>query len=144
MATFRISRVARPCGALVADHGKIIADRAYLADSALPRGVGMLGTPHPGNDEALVLVPCVAVHGVGLRAAIGAAFVDQEGTVLRVVDPLPWRGAICRGAHAVIEAATGVLALSPGDRVWLSDSTLFPHGGNFPRESGGAPAHPTR
>ncbi|MFM8828120.1 MAG: hypothetical protein ACKOGE_02405, partial [Actinomycetota bacterium] len=85
--------------------------------------------PDPTRDEALVLVPCAAVHGVGLRARIGAAFVDRRGCVLRVVDPLPRRGASCRGAHAVIEAASGVLDLAPGDRVWLTGAGLFPHGG---------------
>lgn len=103
--------------------------RAYVADRAIARFVGMLGTPDPAADEALVLVPCRAVHGVGLRARIGAAFVDRRGAVLRVVDPLPARGATCSGAHAVIEAASGSLRLVPGDRVWLADGSVFPHGG---------------
>ena len=68
----------------------VIAERTYVAEGALSRLVGMLGTPDPGGDEALVLTPCRAVHGMGLRARIGAALVDAHGTVLRVVDPLPW------------------------------------------------------
>ncbi|MFM9018584.1 MAG: DUF192 domain-containing protein [Actinomycetota bacterium] len=116
-------------GAVVASPAAVAAARAYVADRATARLVGMLGTPDPRPDEALVLVPCAAVHGVGLRARIGVVFVDRRGCVLRVVDPLPRRGASCRGAHAVIEAASGVLDLAPGDRVWLAGAALFPHGG---------------
>jgi len=95
----------------------------------LARLVGFLGTPDPAGDEALILVPCRSVHGIGLRVRIEAAFVDRCGVVLRVVDPLPARGASCRGAHAVIEARSGALRLVPGDRVWLTGDSLFPHGG---------------
>lgn len=99
----------------------------------LSRLIGMLGTPDPSCDEALVLVPCAAVHGIGLRARIGVAFVDRRGVVLRVLDPLSWHGGSCPGAHAVLEAASGVLTVSPGDRVWLTGAGIFPHGGHFGR-----------
>lgn len=92
----------------------------------------MLGTPDPAPDEVLVLVPCAAVHGVGLRARIGVAFVDRRGVVLRVHESLPRHGAACAGTYGVLEAACGVLDLEPGDRVWLTGSDLFPHGGHFP------------
>jgi len=106
----------------------VVAARAYVAARPPGRLVGMLGTPDPAPDEALVLLPCAAVHGVGLRARIAAVFVDGQGRVLRVVDPLPRWGASCRGAHAVIEAACGVLDLAPGDQVWLTGADLFPDG----------------
>ena len=129
MPVLRISSLARPGGHLVSSRPGASLDRAYVADSASARLVGMLGTPDPGADEALVLVPCRAVHGMGMRARIGAAFVDRRGVVLRVVDPLPARGAACRGAHAVIEAASGSLRVVPGDRVWLTGHPVFPHDG---------------
>lgn len=105
---------------------------AFLADGMASRALGMLGTPDPRSDEALVLVPCRAVHAVGLRARIGAAFVDGRGVVLEVVDPLPMRGAACSGAVAVVEAATGVLTLAPGERLVVTDVAGFPLGGHFP------------
>ncbi|MBM3665804.1 MAG: hypothetical protein FJW92_08435 [Actinobacteria bacterium] len=137
MMRLRIDQVGRRGGTLMASPGRVVAARAHVADRARARLVGMLGTPDPGRHEAVVLVPCAAVHGVGLRSRIGAVFVDRHGRVLRVVDPLPRRGASCRGAHAVIEAASGVLALAPGDRVWLTGARLFPHGGLFRGRSGG-------
>ena len=138
MGLFRIHRIASPGGELRTGEGLPVARRAYVARTALSRLVGMLGTPDPARDEALVLTPCTAVHGVGLRAGIGVAFVDRAGIVLRVVDPLPWSGAACPGAHAVIEAASGVLAVSPGDRLVLTPESVFPHGGHFASTAGGS------
>jgi len=104
---------------------------AFVADSVLSRGIGMLGTPDPRDDEMLILVPCSSVHGVGLRCTIGVAFVDAAGIVMRVVDPLPWWGARMRGAHAVVEARSGVLApLRPGDTISVDDDHVFPLRGN--------------
>lgn len=98
----------------------------------------MLATPDPGPGEALVLVPCRAVHAVGMRAMIGAAFLDRSGVVLGVTDPLPRRGASCRGAVAVVEAASGVLSVHPGERLLLTDDTGFPLAGRFGRTPWGS------
>lgn len=123
----------------------VIAERTYVAEGALSRLVGMLGTPDPGGDEALVLAPCRSVHCMGMRAQIGAVFVDANGLVLRVVDPLPRRGASARGARAVLEARTGVLAaLRPGDTVRLPGCNVFPLAGTLRAGEGGASAHPAR
>ena len=64
----RIDLIARPAGALCRGDGMVIAERTYVAEGALSRLIGMLGTPDPAGDEALVLAPCRAVHGMGLRA----------------------------------------------------------------------------
>jgi len=129
MGMWRIDALAREAGELRARPSFRVASRAYVADCVLARLVGLLGTPDPTADEALILIPCRAVHGIGLRVRIAAAFVDRHGVVLKVVDPLPARGASCRGAHAVIEARSGVLRLAPGDHVWLTGDPLFPHAG---------------
>lgn len=117
--------------------GRVVAASAFVADGPVRRAVGMLGTPDPGPGEALILAPCRAVHAVGLRAAIGAAFVDARGVVLRVADPLPVGGASCRGAAAVVEAAAGVLRVSPGDHLVLTDVAGFPLRGSFSGMHGG-------
>jgi len=104
---------------------------SVLADGLVTRAVGMLGTPDLRMDEALILSPCSSVHGVGLRCTIGVAFVDAAGIVMRVVDPLPWWGARMRGARAVVEARSGVLApLRPGDTISVDDDQVFPLRGN--------------
>lgn len=119
--------------------------RGYVARSTFARAVGMLGTPDPRRNEALLLVPCAAVHGIGLRCTLAVAFIDATGVVMRVVDPLPWWGVRVRGAHAVIEACTGALAgLRPGDTVRAADDSVFPLVGNSARREGGASARLAR
>jgi uncharacterized protein len=135
-----IRRTCRPAGLLIAPH---LVARAWVATTAWSRFVGLLGTPDLQHDEALVLVPCAAVHAVGMRVAIGAAFLDAHGRVLRVVDPLPRAGARVRGAHAVVEARAGVLpAVRPGMVMGLTAGTLFPHRGKFAARSGGSSRAP--
>lgn len=126
----RIDRTCRPVGLLKAHRieGALVA---VLADGPVSRAIGVLGTSDLRMDEALVLAPCSSVHGIGLRCVIGVVFVDAAGTVLRVVDPLPWWGARLRRAHAVIEARSGVLAaLRPGDTISVDDEHIFPLRGN--------------
>jgi uncharacterized membrane protein (UPF0127 family) len=131
MGALRIDRRCRAAGVITAVPFAL-QPRLMVADRVITRAVGVLGTPDLRTDEALILLPCAAVHGIGLRCAIGAAFVDRQGVVLHVVDPLPWWGARVRGAYAVIEARAGVLAaLVPGDTVEVDDETIFPLRGNF-------------
>lgn len=138
MGCLRINRTCVPAGFAVATTAGVLG-HAWLAATPWSRLVGLLGTADLGPSEVVVLRPCSAVHGIGLRVRIGVAFIDGQGVVLRVVDPLPWRGARQRGAAAVVEAASGVLCdLRAGDRVRLTGASLFPHGGHFPAHRGGS------
>ncbi len=121
MGALRIDRLTGPPLPLTAAGGRPIAARCHRADGVLSRAVGLLGTPDPATDEALWITRCSAVHTWFLRARIGVAFLDANGTVLRVADPLPrWRGAWCRGARHAVEAPAGVLAgLRPGEVLTL-------------------------
>ncbi|HMO01206.1 MAG TPA: DUF192 domain-containing protein [Miltoncostaeaceae bacterium] len=90
--------------------GRGVAVRCHLADRPLGRLVGLLGTRDLGGEEALWIDRCAAVHTAFLRAPIGVAFVDGDGRVLTVVDPLPRnRAAAHRGARAAVECRAGVL-----------------------------------
>ena len=93
--------------------------RCHRTEGVTARLVGLLATPDLAPDEALWIAPCASVHTAFLRPAIGCAFVDAGGGVLRVVDPLPrWRAAGCRGARGVVECAAGALeeaGVRPGD-----------------------------
>ena len=109
MGRLRISRLDPAPLALTAD-GRALAARCHLADTPLRRLVGLLGTPDLRREEALWIDRCAAVHTALLRAPIGVAFLDADGRVLRVRDPLPrGRAAACRGARAVVECRAGVL-----------------------------------
>ena len=120
MGRLRIDRLTGPPAPLRGG-GAVLAARCHLAGTRRARLVGLLGTPDLGAGEALWLPRCASVHTIGLRAPIGCAFVDADGVVLRVVDPLPaWRAAARRGAAAVVECRAGVLraaGIRAGDRL---------------------------
>ena len=142
MRSLRFDALCRMAGPLATGSGRVLAARCAVADGPVSRLVGLLGTPDLRPDEALLLVPCGWVHGVGLRVPVGVAFVDAHGRVLRVVDPLPRRGARCAGAHGVVEAMGGVLRVTPGDVMRIDGAPLFPHGGHFTSRDGGSMGGP--
>ncbi|MDX6645660.1 MAG: uncharacterized protein QOK40_1387 [Miltoncostaeaceae bacterium] len=124
MGRMRVDRLCGPPGLLLHEGpggSACLAERCYLARSPLARTVGLLATADLAADEALWLEPCASVHSLGLRARIGCAFLAPDGSVLRVVDPLPpGRVASARGARAVVECAAGRLAhVVPGARLRL-------------------------
>ncbi len=110
MSRLRIDRLTASPTWLATDGGRVVALRCHTASSLGARLVGLLGTPDLSVDEALWLEPCSSVHTLALRAPIGCAFLDADGRVLRIVDPLPaWRAASARGARAVVECRAGVM-----------------------------------
>ena len=103
MGRLRVDRLAGPPAVLATAGGVLVARRCYRAASWPARLTGLLATPDLAGDEALWLEPCASVHTLGMRVPIGCAFLDGEGRVLRVVDPLPARrAAAVRGARAVV------------------------------------------
>jgi uncharacterized protein len=110
MGRFRIDRTA-PSVVTVVHNGSPLVANCHVADRWIARLVGLLGTPDLAPEEGLWITPCRSVHTWGMRAAIACAFVDGDGRVLRVVDPLaPRRSAGARGARSVLEARAGCLA----------------------------------
>lgn len=111
MSRFRVDRVCSGTTVVADAAGEIVIPRCYVADRPVARLVGLLGTTDLADDEGLWLEPCSSVHSAGMRISIACAFLDAEGRVLRVVDPLrPWRHAAVRGARAVLETRPGRLA----------------------------------
>lgn len=69
----------------------------------------MLGTRTLAPDEVLWIPRCGRVHTWGMATPIACVFLDADGVVLRVADPVPpWRIVGARGARAVVEAPVGV------------------------------------
>ena len=98
--------------------GAPLAGRVGMADSAWLRLRGMLGRPAPGPEEGLLLVPCRAVHMLGMQYALDVAFLDREGRVVAAYPDLApgGRTRYHREAWAALELAPGTLARS-GTRV---------------------------
>lgn len=79
-----------------------------LARGFIPRLCGLLGRQPPAPGTALLIVPCRAVHTVGMRYAIDVVFVARDGRVLRVCPRVaPMRARVCRQAWGVAELAAG-------------------------------------
>jgi len=92
-----------------ADHACLIP-RVTRTASALDRLRGLLGSPPPAPDAALLIVPCSSVHTLFMGYAIDLAFLARDWTILKTVRALkPWRMAACPSAAMVLELATGGL-----------------------------------
>ncbi len=88
----------------------VVLERCHVADRWFSRLVGLLGTADLAAGEGLWIAPCASVHTWGMRVAIACVFLDAQGRVLRVVDPLPpRRAASFRGAAVVVETRPGAL-----------------------------------
>jgi uncharacterized membrane protein (UPF0127 family) len=91
--------------------GAVLATKVTIAADRATRRRGLLGRAGIGENEALVLVPCFAIHTWRMRFPIDVLFLDTAG---RVIDArsrlLPGKVAAALGAHAVIELATGRIA----------------------------------
>jgi uncharacterized protein len=91
------------------------------ADTAWTRMVGLLGRTELPETEGLLLAPAWSIHTWFMRFPIDVVFVDRDGVVVRVVEPMgPWRLVSERRAHAVVELAAGVarrLGIRAGARV---------------------------
>jgi len=100
-----------------------IATRVTPAFDSASRRQGLLGRAALGDDEALAIAPCSAVHTFGMQFAIDLLFADRDGKVIKVREALrPNRISAGWGAFAVIEVASGTIArtgLKPGRRLEL-------------------------
>jgi uncharacterized membrane protein (UPF0127 family) len=85
-----------------------------LADGFLSRFLGLMGRRELRNGAALLLVPGGSVHTFFVRFPLDVAFLDPEGTTLRVAPHVrPWRLARApRGARFVLELGAGQAAAS--------------------------------
>ncbi len=102
--------------------GDVLAS-VEIADGLRERTRGLLG--RNGFEGALVLPRTRAVHTLGMRFPIDAAFCDRDLVALGVVRMPPWRVSMPRrGCRFVIEAEAGAFArwdLRAGDRLELRE-----------------------
>jgi uncharacterized membrane protein (UPF0127 family) len=126
--------LGRRAGAVVLrreDDERVVCEYCVLADTLPRRLRGLLGRRELVPGEGIVLRPGWSVHTAFMRYPIDVVFVSADQVVLRVVTGLkPWRTALCRGAHDVVELANGECesrGLEVGDRVtWAARPELRP------------------
>ena len=77
-----------------------------MADSFVKRLIGMWGAAPGSSRDGLWLIPCSAVHTVGMFHPLDVVFLDKQRKVLSIhksVRPFSF-GPVCRGAHSAVEA----------------------------------------
>lgn len=131
--------------------GQILCEHCVVADTLPRRMRGLLGRGVLRPGDGIVLRPGWSIHTAFMRFPIDVVFVDADQVVLRIVTGLkPWRAALCRGAHDVVELANGECArhgLETGDRVsWAArpEERPAPSSDNGRVDPGASNGRPTR
>ena len=87
-----------------------LASSMEVADHGAKRTKGLLGRKGLGPGEGLWILPCEAVHTIGMQFTIDLVFLDRRHRIRKVRSNVPpWRMSACLSAHSVIELAAGVI-----------------------------------
>lgn len=103
-----------------------LASELEVAGTGPKRSKGLLGRKGLEKGHALWIVPCEAVHTVGMKFALDLIYLDREHCIKKIVRNIPpWRISGCLTAHSVIEFAAGAILESdaqPGDQLEIIGS----------------------
>lgn len=104
----------------------MLADRAEVADTAASRRKGLLGRVQLSPGEGLWIIPCEAVHTIGMQFPIDLVYLDRHKQVKKVCcNVSPWRLSACLFAQSVIELPAGTVVSTQtkrGDRLDFSSA----------------------
>ena len=104
MAKLRVRNTSR---------GTVLADRAEIADTSTKRKTGLLKHTALDRGEGLWIVPCEAVHTIGMKFPIDVLFLDKKRRVLKIRPAMPrWRFAGSLFAHSVLELPSGTASVT--------------------------------
>ena len=85
----------------------MIVERATIAVSYWSRFWGLMGRRTLGEEEGLLIEPCSSIHTMFMRFSIDVIFLDKEHRVVKIATVPPFRAALGRGSHAVLEVPAG-------------------------------------
>lgn len=86
----------------------MLAESAGIADTSAKRRTGLLKHSGLAAGEGLWIVPCEAVHTIGMKFAIDVVFLSRQRKVLKIRRGMKkWRMAGCLRAHSVLELPPG-------------------------------------
>jgi hypothetical protein len=114
----------------------VLANCMEVADSGAKRNKGLLGRKclYPG--QGMWILPCEAVHTIGMQFSIDLVYLDRKNRIKKLRSAVPpWRMSACLTAHSVIELPSGTIRkteTSLGDKLEFSSSAP-------PDDSAGAP-----
>lgn len=97
----------------------VVAESADVADTSKKRRAGLLHYESFPAGSGLWIVPCEAVHTIGMKFPIDVVFLNKRRKVLKIRSRMvPWRISGCLRAHSVLELPAGTAENSetrPGD-----------------------------
>jgi uncharacterized protein len=103
----------------------VLAECVEIADRGAKRRKGLLGRLQLFPGEGLWILPCEAVHTIGMRFPIDLIFLDRQHRVRKIRSDVPsWRLSGCISAHSVLELPSGTIRntqTTTGDTLELSD-----------------------
>jgi uncharacterized membrane protein (UPF0127 family) len=90
--------------------GRILADRADVADTSAKRRTGLLKHTGLAPGEGLWIVPCEGVHTFAMKFTIDVVFLSRKHKVLKIRPNMVRRRiALSLLAHSVLELPAGTL-----------------------------------
>jgi len=102
----------------------VLAECVDVADRGEKRRKGLLGREQLALGEGLWILPCEAVHTVGMRFPIDLVYLDRQHRVKKIKSAVPpWRLSACLSAHSILELAAGAIRNSQtrhGDQLEFS------------------------
>lgn len=103
--------------------GRVLADRADIADTSAKRRTGLLKHTGLAPGEGLWIVPSEGVHTFGMHFAIDVVFLNKQRVVLKTRPHMARsRISVCLRAHSVVELPAGTLdesGTAKGDQLEL-------------------------
>jgi len=90
--------------------GRVLAERADIADTSAKRRTGLLKHTKLAAGEGLWINPCEGVHTFAMKFAIDVVFLNRKRKILKIRPNMGRRRiALCLRAHSVLELPAGTL-----------------------------------
>ena len=106
----------------------VLASCLEVACSGAKRNKGLLGRKQLSEGEGLWIIPCEAIHTIGMQFPIDLVYLDNKHRIKKLRSNVtPWRFSACMTAHSVLELASGTICdthTSIGDVLDFSASPL--------------------
>ncbi len=84
--------------------GYVLATEVYVADSFLKRAKGLLGKSAISANNAMVIIPCNAIHTFFMRFNIDVIFISDENKIISLHKTVkPWKVLRQLSAKYVVE-----------------------------------------